>query len=217
MKKHINNIDREWAADHFGHELWEVVDLIGPNSAEALKLMNILADKGSALSMVYIGDTHANGRGVERNIDLGIQWYRRSAEAGSIEGAFRLSKHLWSKNKYNESIEVLKKIAASGFSPAAFIIGSTYFNGDNVEKNNIEAVKYWKLAEHNGHLLAKRSLSIYLRSGEEGIFGRVKGYIKLFAMLPESVTVSANNPSSDRLLGWHEFSIKDYFPNANLL
>ncbi len=216
MKKYIDNIDREWAADHFADELWDAVDLIGSNSAEALKLLNILADKGSALSMVYIGDTHANGRGVERNIDLGIQWYQRSAESGSIEGAFRLSRHLWYKNKYKESIEILKKIAVSGFSPAAYILGSTYFNGDNVEKNNIEAVKYWKLAECNGHILAKRSHSIYLRSGEEGIFGRVKGYIKLFAMLPESVTVSANNPSSDRLLGWHEFSIKDYFPNANL-
>jgi TPR repeat protein len=216
MKKYIDNIDREWAADHFGHELWEVVDLIGPNSAEALKLMNILADKGSALSMVYIGDTYANARGVERNIDLGIQWYQRSAEAGSIEGAFRLAIELWHKNQYKDSIEILKKIAASGFSPAAFILGSIYFNGDNVEKNNIDALKYWKLAEDNGHLLAKRRLSIYLRSGEEGIIGRFKGYIKLFTALPEFVTVAAKNPGSDRLYSWHVFSIKNYFPNANL-
>lgn len=168
----------------------------------AIAKLEKLAERGSALSMLYIGDSYENGRGVERNVELGDQWYRRAADCGSIEAAHRLAFAYWHKHEYGRAIEELSKLSERGFTPAMFCLGSMYYVGKGVKPSVENAMKYWKMAEARGHILAKQRLSKLFRSGDLGFIYRIKGYIKLMMLIIPALRCHINYPKSDRLRDW---------------
>jgi TPR repeat protein len=198
----MENIEREWSTELYAEQLSLALRMMDIAPEKTLKTLVDLSESGSVLSMVYIGDMFANGRGIKKDVYAGIDWYKKSMLQGSIEGSFRLSFELSYLERHHEAIEVLESIAKIGFSPAAYVLGSLYFEGHFVKKDLDKAMYYWKIAEDNGHLHAKRNISIQLRSGKFGIFGIVKGYLKLLSVLPKLVFVLTKEPDSERVRGW---------------
>jgi TPR repeat protein len=198
----VENIDREWNLEPLPAELENAIDVRRTDPFSAVKQFESLAEKGSSLAMLYIGDTYANGRGIERNIDLGDQWYQRAAEYGSIEAGHRLAFGYYHQGQYGKAVEELSNLSERGFTPAMYVLGSFYYCGTGVEKDLGKAIKYWKMAESAGHLAAARRISILLRTGEFGLTKKLTGYLKLLRTLYPYVKCIMQHPRSDRIRDW---------------
>ena len=204
--RYPENIDREWGIEPDAGRLLFALELRESNPLECLNIFHELADRGSNLAKYYIGDSYANGRDVHRDIERGMQWYQNASDSGSIEASHRLVFWLWHNGQHQDAIEKLKYISERGFSPAMFLLGSIYYSDytdHSIEKNVDLALKYWKLAEARGHLIAKRRISVYLRGKDSGIIDKLKGYLKLLRFLPAFMFFSIKHPTSDRLRGWN--------------
>jgi len=202
LRNYIENIDREWWGEGDPGRLKHAIEMRRTDPVHALKELEDLANGGSALAMLYIGDTYGNGRGVSRNVKLGDQWYQRAADRGSIEAAHRLAFGHYHNRDYDKAISILEGLCERGFTPAMFWLGTICYTGRGVNKNNEKAIEYWTIAEAGGHLLEKRRLSILLRSGQLGLIGRLKGYAKLLTLIIPFVICSVKYPRSDRLRDW---------------
>ena len=196
------NTALEWDMEPFASSIEDAMELRESDPTEFVKILEKLAKNGSVLSMIYLGDVYANGRGVPIDIDRGLKWYERASERGSIEATHRLARWNWSYDDYDKTMQLLLINSRKGFSPAMYLLGLMYLSDKHTKSDVLLAIKYWKSAEEQGHLLAKRRLSILLRNGELGIIGRVKGYLKLVNMLPKFVYFSMKFPNSDRLRDW---------------
>ena len=200
--KYIENIDREWRIESDPDRLRHAIDLREMDSISALDELQALADDGSALAMLYIGDTYGNGRGVPRDVERGDHWYQRAADRGSIEASHRLAFGYYHSRDYQKSIELLGRLSDLGFIPAMYCLGSFYFTGTGVDKDMGKAVECWIKAESGGHLVAKRRVSIILRSGVYGFVGRIRGFLKMLRLIYPFVIYNMKKPRSDRLRDW---------------
>jgi TPR repeat protein len=203
--RYPENINREWSIEPDASRLLFAIELAKSNPSECLKIWHELAQQGSNLAKCYLGDAYANGRGVDHDIERGMEWYQRAADSGSTEASHRLAFWLWYQGEYPVSVERLKAIGERGFSPALCVLGSIYYSDydDHTIYGNVElAIKYWKDAEILGNLIAKRRLSIFLRRKDSTAFDKFRGYLKLLRLLPEFMYFSIKHPKSDRLRGW---------------
>ena len=199
------NIDQEWEAELFKEKLLRASRLQDSNQEECLQIWQELADMGSPLASLYLGDAYANGRFGVRDIEIGMKLYRRSADLGSIEAKHRLAYWLWFKRDYASSIELLESAAMQGFLPAMYVLGAVYYtdyDGHTVKSDIPLALSYWKKAEAMGSLEAKRRLSIYLRRPGAGFLSKVLGLVKLVTLMPDFVYTLMRRPDSDRLRAW---------------
>jgi TPR repeat protein len=188
--------------------LWRAVASLDQDTQEGLLALEELAAKGSILSMVYIGDTHENGRGVERDTEVGDMWYTRAADRGSIDAAFRLAFGYWHDGNQEKSIIELERICNLDFTPAAYLLGTFYYHGVGVEKSVSKAIKYFSMADKGGHLLARQDLSFILRKEKLGIKYKVLGWSKLTCLLFTGVWYRLTYPESDRFCGWEALNFE---------
>lgn len=202
MTQYIENMEREWSEDSDPDGIRKALILREADPEASLQLLKELADRGSSLAMLYLGDIYANGRGVDRNTKLGVEWYRNAAENGSIEAAHHLAFCYYYMGKIEESLEILREISDKGFTPATYCLALYYLNGVGVDKSLESAIKFLKIAENRGHLLSARHLSFILRSGVCGLPGRIRGYLKMIAIIIPSIRCALNNPRSERLRKW---------------
>ena len=200
--KYPEIIVQEWEREPDVERLWGATDLLKTDVLTAIKKLEDLSMEGSALSMMYLGDTYLYGRKVEIDLERGERWMRQSVARGSIEGMYRLARYYQSQGRNDEAKCILVQLCDHGFSPAMYILGLMYYEGSGVEKDINMAEKYWTMAELNGHIIAKQAISIMLRSGRHGIFGKIKGYVKLIQLLTYGVAYRILYPESDRLRYW---------------
>jgi len=200
--KYTENIDKEWQADRDPDAIKMALELRNAHPQDSVDQLKNLADLGSSLAMVYIGDAYANGRGLERDVNVGVNWYIRAADHGSTEAAHRLAFYHYHMKRFNDSIEILRRLSDQGFSPATYCLGLFCYHGVGVEKSLPLAMKFWELAASRGHLLAARKISFVLRSGVYGLLGVMKGIVKMFFLIIPYIRCSLDNPRSDRLREW---------------
>lgn len=178
------------------------VRMLRNEPALALKRLEDLADRGSLLSMVFIGDTYLYGHGVERDVDRGKRWMLLAASGGSLEARFRLARFYNTQGETAKSIAELRGLSESGYAPAMFILGWRYYRGGGVENDVDQAIRYWTMAEDRGHLLARQILSHIYRTGRFGIVRRIHGYIKLISLIFPFARYMTFYPNSDRVRTW---------------
>ena len=194
------NLDREWDEEPRARELWEARQLIRSDPRAGLEANTQLAESGSSLGMMYLATTYLFGRpGIEKNPDLGEYWLQRSADAGSIEGAFRLAWHLLESGRPEAGMEELRRLARLGYSPAFFALGWQYYKGKVFERDLEKATFYFKLAEQDGHLQAANQLSHIMMRIEMGPLSWLRGIHKKIGIFMRIFRTAMDDPSSDRL------------------
>lgn len=194
------NLAREWEEEQRAPELWDVLQTIRTNTEAGLEGLSKLAEAGSALSMMYLGDTYLHGRfQVQEDHDLGEQWLRRSTEVGSIEGAFLLAYHLMHSGRADSAVEIYERLANLNYSPAQFVLGWHYLNGKFIAKDLERSFFYLKQADGNGHLHAGRWISHVLMSESGNPLSWVRGLVKRIVLTIPFVRMKVAYPGSDRL------------------
>lgn len=194
------NLTREWSEEPRAAELWDALKLIESQSWAGIELLEQFAESGSSLAMMYLGDVYLNARyGVCEDRDLGEYWLRRSADAGSIEGAYELAWHFLNSGKSDAALAEYLRLADLKYSPALFVLGWQYYKGTLVERNVEKALDYFRLAEQKGHLHAAHWSSHILMRKQMGPVSWMRGVAKRIALIIPFVRTWVNYPKSDLL------------------
>lgn len=131
----------------------------------ALNIYMALADQGDAIAQSFVGNIHANGKGVPVDLALALKWYlilaknveapKQFAQSG-IEFAQLQEKiaimyfqGAGTPQSYEESVKWDRLAAKNGNTQGQFNLGAKYYNGDGVERNFKLAYMWFEISELN--------------------------------------------------------------------
>lgn len=105
--------------------------------------------KGDAEAQYRVGLCFEKGYGVWKNDEKAVFWYKKSAESDNAVSKYYLATvYHWvlSENlrDYNKAFELYLTAFNEGVAEAAENIGNMYANGIGIEKNDVEAVKWYE-------------------------------------------------------------------------
>ena len=121
--------------------------------AEAVKWLRKAAEQGHADAQHNLGACYYNGNGVEQDSAEAVKWLRKAAEQGHADAQYFMNRLA------EQTIAVkLRAAAEEGDAAAQFDLGKRYYNGDGVEKDHAEAVKWYRKAAEQGHADAQNAL-----------------------------------------------------------
>jgi TPR repeat protein len=153
---HGENILLEWEREKFPDELRQALDLIKTDVSNSLVALHRLAEMGSILSMVYLGGIYLHGKhSVDRDTLQGEALLREAFENGSIEGGYILTHSLFSGGNVKDAVSIFHELSDREYSPAQFVLGRLYHNGEVVEKDAARGMYFIEKASKNGHFFAK--------------------------------------------------------------
>jgi TPR repeat protein len=102
----------------------------------------------------YAGIAYDQGRGVSKNLEEAVKWYRKAAEQENIQAQYYLG--LCYANGEGvakdptEAVKWYRKAAEQGLAEAQCYLGGCYANGYGVSKDFTEAVKWFRKAAEQG-------------------------------------------------------------------
>src|SRR5262249_50348668 len=90
---------------------------------KALKEFRSLAKKNNPAAQRYLGEMYRSGFGVARNIDVAIDWLKRSASAGDQFAQVALGSIFLDRKMYQESAAYYSQAARQEHSEAQLQLG----------------------------------------------------------------------------------------------
>jgi TPR repeat protein len=120
------------------------------------------AEGGDAKAQFKLASRYEDGRGVDHDMKLAMEWYRKSAEGGNRTAQGYLGviydKGRGVKQDEAEAARWYRKAAEQGYGQSQFNLGVFYLHGHGVEKNKEEAKKWLERARDNGYKAAEQAL-----------------------------------------------------------
>ncbi len=98
---------------------------------EAFKELLYLAENGDIAQQYKIGDMYLDGKGISKDINKAIYWYKKSASQGNVDSQNALGVIYTFYGEFKdvkESIIWYEKAANQGFSAAQFNLANIYKN-----------------------------------------------------------------------------------------
>ena len=92
-----------------------------------------------------------------------LVWGRRYAERGSEDGIGSYGCMLCDFERYDEAVEVLKRLDETNGRYDIFVLGECYFYGRGVAEDKAEAKRLWQIAADNGIEEAQEALEKYFK------------------------------------------------------
>ncbi len=127
---------------------------------QAYNIWKPLADGGDQVAMFNIGVLHAEGKGIEQNMQQAVRWYRRAAEAGYAPAQFNLgSAYLEGKGvaaDKRQAFQWWSQAAAQNHPQSLFNLATLYLQGDGVESDQAQALTLYRQAAEQGDERAKK-------------------------------------------------------------
>jgi TPR repeat protein len=111
---------------------------------EMIALWTRCAEQGHAISMFNLGAISIEGWGVEKNTEIGIQWYHRSAAGGNDEAPTRIA--FFQKERPSEEFRWMMLAAERGNTGAQIFVGEHLFWGQGVQQDRESALRWVRLA-----------------------------------------------------------------------
>src|SRR5215471_193224 len=132
--------------------------------ATALKELTPLAEQGNAEAQARLGEMYWRGRGVLKDTDQGLKWFKLAAAQGNADAEFFLgSYYLLPHLNIMEGVKWLRLSAEQGNQDAQWLLGKAYLEGDkDLPRDAVQAEMWLRLA-------AKDNLEFYenaLRAAE---------------------------------------------------
>jgi cell division septation protein DedD len=132
---------RKWrAGDYEG----AVADWTGP------------AANGDAEALFNMGQAYLLGRGVPRDRDTAIGYYRRASAKGHVAATANLGIALFQSGRRTEALGPLREAADRGDARAAYVLGTATFSGEGSPRNPVLGYAYMVRARDAGLAEAER-------------------------------------------------------------
>lgn len=138
--------------------------------AEGMRWLRKAAEQGYSKAQYLLGYCCLFGEGIEPDLDEAESWYLKSAKQGNMDAEFALADfyHRYDATpNLTNAVFWYRKAAEHGHVKAQYLLGNCYRDGDGVEVDNDEALKWYKKAATQGDDEAKRQMQYML--GESGV------------------------------------------------
>jgi len=123
-----------------------------------------LAKKGDADAQAELGLCYYEGKGVDKNYDEAVKWYRLAVEPGNEKAQNRLGNCYYYGNgveqDYVEAVKWFRMAAEQEYAEAQNNLGFCYHRGYGVPQNYTEAVKWFRMAAEQGYASAQYNLGV---------------------------------------------------------
>ncbi len=121
---------------------------------KALQIYRPMAIAGNALAQYDLGIAYKRGRGVTQDLNQALDWFKRAADHNPplAEAQDELGLLLFQTGKRQEALPYLQQSAGRGDPRAQYVLGTAYFNGDLVQKDNVRAYALMTRASASGNL-----------------------------------------------------------------
>jgi TPR repeat protein len=174
-------------------------ELLKTNAVEAVRQLQALAERGSVMSMVYLGYAFENGIGTGVSIDEAERWFERAKSRGSVDGAFHLGTSYLNRNAIEKAEQVFSSELLSGYGPALHRLARIYLRRPG--RNNFDrGLLLLREASSKGSLNADRKLAVLMMRGRLGLGKVVAGYVLFFTTVANAIrSISEDDPYSDRM------------------
>ena len=161
--------------------------------ARSIEYLEEGASRRNTTCMRRLGDYYKDGIGVEADIDTAVFWYEKAAKAGDAQGYNDIA-YLYIVGEavpldYSKAMEYYRKsVDELGYGSNAELIGWWYHQGERVEKDDDEALKWFlKAGELGWGYGYEDAASLY--TYEE--FGR--DYVKAFECFEKAAYLGCSN------------------------
>jgi len=116
-----------------------------------------LANQGNVKAQYQLGLIYLKGQEVERNVFEAIRWFHKAAEKGHLKAQFSLGKAYANGKAVDEAVVWYTKAAEGGHPRAQNNLGLMYATGEGVQRDYIQAYKWWLLSSRKGDRIAERN------------------------------------------------------------
>jgi uncharacterized protein len=188
-----------WDSEPDLTQLGHAYALMRVDPQAALVELHRLADRGSVMSMMYIG--HANSKGIGTQIDLpqAAAWYRRAADRGSLFALYKVGRIYWDMGNYPKAVEAFNEGATRNDAPSMHMLGLMYLEGNGVPVDINRARALFESAVERGNVFAKRNLGALLIGGRFGLTAIFRGAYLLASGFKDAIHLSFTDRFDDRL------------------
>ena len=114
-----------------------------------------------SLIAFIIGVYYEEGRGIEQNYQVAVEWFKKSAEKEYASAQSHLAECYYRgkgvEKNYEKAVEYFKKVPDDEY--AQYVLGWCYEHGQGVNVDLNEAIKWYKKAAGNGETNAQKQLN----------------------------------------------------------
>jgi TPR repeat protein len=143
--------------------------ILAADSDEAARWVGAAAQHGFRAAQVTWGQMLLDGRGVARNPAAAFHWFRRAADAGSIDGINMVGRCYelgWGvASDHGEAIRWYRRAAARSSPWGQYNLASMLLYGEGVEHDRARALHHYHVAARQGHA---KAMGMVGRFHEEG-------------------------------------------------
>ena len=125
------------------------------DNAKAMAWYRKAAEQGYAPAAYNLGLMYAQGEGARPDATTAQIWFRKAADQGSVEAQVKLAEIAIGEEKYEDAFLWFNKAADQDDADAAFNVGSLYYVGRGVPKDETKATEYYRKAARLGMPEAK--------------------------------------------------------------
>jgi len=137
-------------AQHNLGYLYHVGKGVAQNDAQAMIWYRKAADQGYAPSQFNLGVMFEEGQGVSADAAQAIAWYTKAADQNYLTAEQKLADLYISRRDFANALIWVRKAADQGDAGEQFNLGSFYFNGWAVPKDNAQARLWYSKAAAQG-------------------------------------------------------------------
>jgi len=164
-----------------------------------LEGLKTLADRGVALSTIYIPEAYAKGKVVPADIAQAEEWNRRALAAGYAHGSYEIGRYYTTAKDYGKARQAFREGVELGFAPSQNMLANFDIGGWGGPKDLQSARDLLEKAVQQGHVYAKRTLACLLVRGKYGFWARFRGPFLLLSGVIDLWNLLHKRPHSDRL------------------
>jgi|SRR5579885_52563 len=164
-----------WSAEPDLARLHRAHQLLKTDAVTALIELSSLAEKGSIMAMIYLGNAYKLGQGTRIDQSQSERWYRRAADAGSMPAYYELGRVYLERKQYEEAKQAFTVAADRGYIPAVHFLGRMFFYGQGVTRDVRKASELLERASAGGSIYARRILGQILLQSRPGLPEKLRG------------------------------------------
>ena len=156
------------------------------------------AEKGCPQAMRRLGQMYEKGNCVEQDEDEAFKWYKLAAANGELEVIQYLTEDK-GLNYSEEPLEWCMKVAELGDLSAQIYLAEIYRDGNGVEKDVEESLKWYKMAAEDGNCDAIKNITLVAENG------CLEAMLYLAQSYEEGIGVEADD---DKAFEWYYLAAK---------
>lgn len=137
-----------------GVDAWQQGDY-----AKAINEWRPLALAGDPDAQFNMGQTYKLGRGVQPDLAVALDWYRKASAQGHLRAEDNLGLLMFQQGDRANAMPYLQRASMRGEPRAQYIVGTTLFNGDLIGKDWVRAYALMTRASASGLPQATTSLT----------------------------------------------------------